>query len=207
MTKTWEDIEEEVILYDIIVQIQEKKTQNAAINNITKVLKEKIIQALSKTEGKRVTDISNETGIDEKTVHHCLKYNLMRQCYVEKGLWFIRQAPKQPKNQRWDVEESVALFSLYFKYGSSNKVPKEEVEKLSQVFNKRADRLGVKKTTTYRNTIGLSMQLECIRYVVTNGAAGLSQASKLFYDTYEMYKNNKKLFDVILKIFNDVYVE
>ena len=145
MTKTWEDIEEEVILYDIIVQIQEKKTQNAAINNITQILKEKIIQALSKTEGKRITDISNETGIDEKTVHHCLKYNLLRQCYVEEELWFIRQAPKQPKNQRWDVEESVALFSLYFKYGSSNKVPKEEVEKLSQVLNKRADRLGVKK--------------------------------------------------------------
>ena len=44
------------------------------------------------------------------------------------------------------------------------------------------------------------MQLACIHYVATDGKEGLSGASDLFYDTYELYLSNKKIF---LRIYND----
>ena len=49
------------------------------------------------------------------------------------------------------------------------------------------------------------MQLGCIQYVVTDGKAGLSQASQLFYDTYKLFLEEREVFDRILKNFYLTY--
>ena len=49
------------------------------------------------------------------------------------------------------------------------------------------------------------MQLACIHFVVTNGAEGMSNASKLFYDTYELIQNKPEKFEAILEGFYRKY--
>ena len=49
------------------------------------------------------------------------------------------------------------------------------------------------------------MQLGCIHYVVTSGKEGMSNASKLFYDTYELYKKDAGMFQRILEEFYRKY--
>lgn len=49
------------------------------------------------------------------------------------------------------------------------------------------------------------MQLGCIHYVVTSGKEGMSNASKVFYDTYELYKKDTGKFRQISKEFYSKY--
>ena len=100
------------------------------------------------------------------------------------------------KRINWELEEAVALFAYYFKSNKTN----EELEKLSQAYQKRAILNGLQIDEKFRNINGLNMQLGCIHYVVTNGKHGFSSASKLFYDTYDLYQNN---YDVFMKIFTN----
>ena len=95
--------------------------------------------------------------------------------------------------------------NLYFCSGAKIPVDQGELESLSSVYVKRASMLGYDVDKKYRNVNGLNMQLACIHYVVTEGREGLSSASKLFYDTYDLYKNNKTKFDDILEDFNKKY--
>ena len=88
---------------------------------------------------------------------------------------------------KWELEEAVALFDLYFRFGRCLNVPKDEIKNLSFIYIKRAKRLGLHIDDKFRNEAGLSIQLACVHYVVTNGAEGMSNASKLFYDTYKLY--------------------
>lgn len=106
---------------------------------------------------------------------------------------------------KWELEESVALMNLYFCSGEKLPVNQDEVVRLSNIYLKRANMLGYDVDKNYRNINGLNMQLACIHYVVTEGREGFSSASKLFYDTYDLYKNNKTKFDNILEEFNKKY--
>ena len=103
---------------------------------------------------------------------------------------------------KWDLEESIVLFDLYFRYGQTLSIPIDEIRKISNLLNKRAEILGIEKTETFRNVAGIRMQLACIHYVVTDGKEGFSGASNLFYDTYELYKHNFQLFQKVLKEFH-----
>lgn len=110
------------------------------------------------------------------------------------------------KRIRWNADEAVALFDLYFKCGGNGTAPDLELERLSQAYRKRAEILELSPDDKFRNKAGLSMQLACIHYVVTDGAFGLSSASKLFYATYQLYKENPTIYDDILKQFHDAYM-
>ena len=46
-----------------------------------------------------------------------------------------------------------------------------------------------------------------MHYVVTNGAEGMSNASKLFYDTYKLYHEEPDKFNLILCDFYKKYAE
>lgn len=109
------------------------------------------------------------------------------------------------KRIKWEREESVALMNLYFSSGAKLPVEQDEVANLSKVFSKRAHMLGYEIDEKYRNINGLNMQLACIHYVVTEGREGFYSASKMFYNTYDLYKNNKPIFDTILAEFNKKY--
>ena len=88
---------------------------------------------------------------------------------------------------RWDLEEAVVLFDLYLRFGNTLKIPEDEIDKLSQLYNKRAHKLGLKTDEKFRNVAGLRMQLACFHYIVTDGREGLSSYSKLFDETYKLY--------------------
>lgn len=104
---------------------------------------------------------------------------------------------------KWDLEEAVALFALYF---SDKKYTKEDLAKLSDAYNNRAKLLRIKTDAKFRNVNGLAKQMGCITYVVTNGQHGFSSASKLFYDTYKLYKTLPDVFNRILQEFNEKYM-
>ena len=46
-----------------------------------------------------------------------------------------------------------------------------------------------------------------MHYVVTNGAEGMSNASKLFYDTYKLYHEEPDKFNLILCDFYKKYAD
>lgn len=104
------------------------------------------------------------------------------------------------KKVNWSVEEAVALMNLYIENDSKIPVDENKVENLSNILKKRAEILNLEIDEKFRNIAGLNMQLACIHYVATDGKEGLSGASDLFYDTYELYLSNKKIF---LRIYND----
>ena len=104
---------------------------------------------------------------------------------------------------RWDLEEAVALFSLYFQ--EDGKVPTESVQAFSEKCQRRAKLLGMCTNEKYRNETGIKMQIHCIEYIVTEGKYGLPNASKLFYDTYELYNSNHEKFQEIATYFEETY--
>ena len=106
---------------------------------------------------------------------------------------------------KWDVEEAVALFDLYFRLPHNPSLKRDQIRSLSLDYSNRARILGISIDEKFRNEAGLAMQLSCIQYVVTNGAYGLSGASKLFYQTYALYNENPQMFSRILEEFNRKY--
>lgn len=106
---------------------------------------------------------------------------------------------------KWTLEESVVLIDFYFKHNEATHPSKEELERLSSIYNNRADKLKIAHDDKYRNIAGLSMQLACILYVVTDGQAGFSSASRVHYDAYKIYQNDKAKFDAIVKEFYEKY--
>lgn len=105
----------------------------------------------------------------------------------------------------WELEEAVALFDIYLKNGESLNVSEDILVNLRDMYIKRARNNGIIIDEKFRNLSGLKMQLACIHYVVTSGKEGMSNASKLFYDTYELYKNDAEKFQQILKDFYKKY--
>ena len=106
---------------------------------------------------------------------------------------------------RWELEEAVALFDIYFKNGGNLNVPEDILVNLRDMYIKRAQDNEIIIDEKFRNLSGLKMQIGCIHYVVTDGREGMSNASKLFYDTYELYKNDTEKFQQILKEFYRKY--
>lgn len=107
----------------------------------------------------------------------------------------------------WELEEAVALFDLYFQHGGEINIADEQLTALSQAYQRRADQLGLLVDEKFRNLAGLRMQLACAQYVVTDGQKGLSAASRLFYQVYELYQQDPVRFEEIKKQFYHKYKE
>ena len=108
---------------------------------------------------------------------------------------------------QWELEEAVALFDVYFKNGASLSTPEEKLSEISKAYHNRANQLGLVVDEKFRNLNGLKMKIGCIHYVVTQGKSGLSGASKLFYKTYELFRNEPIRFRKIADEFHDKYYE
>ena len=108
---------------------------------------------------------------------------------------------------RWELEEAVALFDLYFKNGASLSIPEEELLEISKAYHNRANQLGLVVDDKFRNLNGLKMQIGCIHYVVTEGRSGLSGASSLFYKTYDLFRSDPVRFREIADSFHKRYYE
>ena len=112
---------------------------------------------------------------------------------------------KQMIKVQWELEEAVALFDIYFKNGGSLNISEDILGNMSEMYIKRAKDNGIIIDEKFRNLSGLKMQLGCVHYVVTSGKEGMSNASKLFYDTYELYKKDAGKFKQILEEFYRKY--
>lgn len=99
------------------------------------------------------------------------------------------------KRINWAVEEAVALYDCYFRNNGKLPVPEEELIALNKMYVKRANMLNLDFDEKFRNKAGLSMQLACIKGVITNGEEGLSGAAKVLVDTYDLYLNSRNSFD------------
>lgn len=106
---------------------------------------------------------------------------------------------------RWDLEEAVALFDLYLSVGKHLDIPEKDVARLSQILIVRGQQLGWDIDDKFRNISGLRLQLACIHFVVTNGTEGMANASKLFYETYDLIQNHPERFKEILYNFYQKY--
>lgn len=102
---------------------------------------------------------------------------------------------------KWDLEEAVVLYDLYFKSGATLSVDIEKLNELSAIMKNRAAVKGVQIDEKYRNVTGLTMQIGCIHYVVTDGKEGLSNVSKIFYEAYDLYKKEPMKFNQMIEEF------
>jgi len=106
---------------------------------------------------------------------------------------------------KWNLEEAVALYDLYRREGCTLNVSKKELEKLSEIYKKRAKMIGLKVDEKFRNLSGLSMQIGCIHFVVTDGKEGVSNASKLFYQVHDLFFTKPEIYQMILDEFYQKY--
>lgn len=109
------------------------------------------------------------------------------------------------KRVKWELEEAVVLFNLYFKNGSTLSVEEEALRSLSRMYQKRAELLKLDTDSKFRNLSGLRLQLGCVHYVVTGGREGMSNASRLFYQTYELFLTDPERFTRICDEFYQKY--
>lgn len=96
------------------------------------------------------------------------------------------------RNIKWDREEIILLLDLYLRI-RNEKFDKNhpEIEKLIYLLNKRAKKLGLKTTDTYRNNTGIFMKLMNLRALDSDyQGEGLKNYSKLDKEMWNMYKDN-----------------
>lgn len=105
----------------------------------------------------------------------------------------------------WDLEEAVALFDFYFSHGATLSVSIDDLLELSAMYKKRAKALEITTDEKFRNEAGLRIQLACVHYVVTDGMEGMSNASKPFYQTYDLYLKDPRRFKLISESFWQKY--
>ena len=95
---------------------------------------------------------------------------------------------------KWDLSEAIVLMAEYFEASSYTAVSDRRLSLLSEMYKKKAVEAGIKFDEKFRNITGLKMQLACIHYIVTNGHEGMANASKVFYQAYELYQNSPQSF-------------
>ena len=98
---------------------------------------------------------------------------------------------------KWDIAEAVVLIDAYMKAGETPEVSEDTLLLLADMYKKKATEYGIEYDEKFRNLTGLKMQLQCVRYVVTEGKEGMANASKVFYEAYDLFKNNRSTFDWI----------
>ncbi len=103
-----------------------------------------------------------------------------------------------PTRVSWDRYEVALLFSAYERVTNGSDVS-DEAERLSRSLRNLAIRRNVAIDDTYRNINGMKMQLANVQYLFTSGESGLSGASALIRQMYDLYMDDLKewLTDVI----------
>ena len=97
----------------------------------------------------------------------------------------------------WDRYEVALLFRAYEKVATGSDLTRE-AETLSQVLRDLAVRRGVAIDETYRNVNGMKMQLVNVQYLFTDGERGLSGASSMIREMYELCRNHPVEFQAIM---------
>ena len=103
-----------------------------------------------------------------------------------------------PVRVLWDRYEVALLFDAYEHVVIGSDI-NTEAARLSQTLRDLAIRRNISIDDTYRNVNGMKMQLGNVQYLFTNGEKGLSGASSMIRQMYEVYNTNPKDYQTILK--------
>ncbi len=95
---------------------------------------------------------------------------------------------KQPNWKRWEV---ILLVDMYYRTEMHPETIAEECEKLSRLLRKSNLDMAL-QSATYRNTEGIRMKYQNIRYIVEG--KGLPSYSKLDEQIVAYYNENKEAF-------------
>lgn len=98
----------------------------------------------------------------------------------------------------WDCYEVALLFAAYARVASGSDI-NAEAHQLSKTLRELAIRRGISIDDTYRNLNGMKMQLANVQYLFTAGEKGLSGASSMIRQMYELSKINPAEYQMILK--------
>lgn len=98
----------------------------------------------------------------------------------------------------WDCYEVALLFSTYERVADGADCS-TEAARLSETLRALARRRGVSIDGTYRNVNGMKMQLANVQYLFTDGQKGISGASAMIRQMYDLYKTNPADYQTVLK--------
>lgn len=98
----------------------------------------------------------------------------------------------------WDQYEVALLFDAYEKVSQGANI-NDEATRLSVVLRHLAEQRGISIDETYRNVNGMKMQLANVQYLFTEGKKGLSGASVMIRQMYEIYQTEPKKYRTLLK--------
>lgn len=98
----------------------------------------------------------------------------------------------------WDRYEVALLFSTYERVANGADLGKE-ASNLSETLRTLATLRGNSINETYRNVSGMKMQLANVQYLFTDGQKGLSGASAMIRQMYDLYKSKPEDYQTVLK--------
>lgn len=99
----------------------------------------------------------------------------------------------------WDIEEAVLLLDMLLKSLDGKLTRKEAIRQVSEKLRRRAVNRGIEFDDIFRNENGITFQMSALEVAYTGRKTKLKQPTKLFVETVNLYRNNRELYEEILK--------
>lgn len=99
----------------------------------------------------------------------------------------------------WDIEEAVLMLDMLLKSLDGKLTRKEAIRQVSEKLRRRAVNRGIEFDDIFRNENGITFQMSALEVAYTGRKTKLKQPTKLFMETVNLYRNNRELYEEILK--------
>ena len=99
----------------------------------------------------------------------------------------------------WDIEEAVLMLDMLLKSLDGKLTRKEAIRQVSEKLRRRAVNRGITIDDIFRNENGIAFQMSALEVAYTGIKTKLKQPTKLFVETVNLYRNNRELYEEILK--------
>ena len=99
----------------------------------------------------------------------------------------------------WDIEEAVLMLDMLLKSIDGKLTRKEAIRQVSEKLRRRAVNRGIEIDDIFRNENGITFQMSALEVAYTGRKTKLKQPTKLFVETVNLYRNNRELYEEILK--------
>lgn len=99
----------------------------------------------------------------------------------------------------WDIEEAVLMLDMLLKSLDGKLTRKEAIRQVSEKLRRRAVNRGIEIDDIFRNENGITFQMSALEVAYTGRKTKLKPPTKLFVETVNLYRNNRELYEEILK--------
>ena len=99
----------------------------------------------------------------------------------------------------WSLEEAIIMLDFLLKNINGEINRKEAISAVSKELRERAIRNGIEIDYVFRNINGITLQMSCMEYILTDGKCGLAKSVKVFHEAVELYRNNNPAYLRLLK--------